>query len=82
MFPIIERRPKCATNSFKSQVEKYAITGACATCGYFKVKYFDCCSDDKIEKVIYYQKDDRKTIRDQCMNVANCLTFLLPHSQK
>jgi len=71
--PSLELCPVCKKNSLKSQIDKYATVYCCFDCGLFKVKYFQCCSNDQIERVIYYQKDDRKTIRDQCMKCGKLL---------
>ena len=69
----LELCPVCKKNSLKSQIDKYATVYSCFDCGLFKVKYFQCCNNDQIEKVIYYQKDDRKTIRDQCTKCGKLL---------
>lgn len=73
MNGLLELCPICKKNSLKSQVDKYATVHSCSDCGLFKVKYFQCCNNDHIENVIYYQKDDRKTIREQCTNCGKLL---------
>jgi hypothetical protein len=37
------------------------------------VTYFECCDAPVIENVVYYQKNDRKTVREQCMNCGKRL---------
>lgn len=74
--------PSCKLNTFEVQTEKYAIVKWCSSCGLFRVTYFTCCDNDNIEKVIYYQKDDRKTIRDQCLNCGKLLNTPLTSFSK
>ena len=70
---LTEYCPKCKVDSFVHYTNKYAIEKWCMTCGYFTYTWFECCENQDINKVIYYMKDNRPSVREQCLNCGKLI---------
>lgn len=64
---------KCEVDTFVHYTNKYATEKWCLNCGYFTYSWFVCCNNPDPVKVIYYMKDGRPSLREQCFNCGKLL---------
>lgn len=64
---------KCRQTTLELKNARFAEEQYCNNCGYFMVKYHQCCSNQFLEKVLYIQSDGRSVIREQCFSCGKLI---------
>lgn len=72
-YLLTEKCPKCVIETFVHHINKYAIEKWCLNCGYFTYSWLDCCNKPDPIKVIYYMKNGKPSVREQCLNCGKLL---------
>jgi 5-methylcytosine-specific restriction endonuclease McrA len=70
---LTENCPKCGVETFVNYINKYATEKWCLNCRNFAYSWLDCCNNSDPIKVIYYMKDGRPSVREQCLNCGRLL---------